>query len=117
MSYFHITILSYLYTFDEVLGHFALEPNERWSSDIVDLLGGSFIGFLIICLSRAALVLIKSKKRMKLIFFWKTNRTFIFFVKIWLMAASYFLMNYRLLLFCDETSVSVVGASPQVYLG
>ena len=79
MSYFHITILSYLYTFDEVLGHFALEPNERWSSDIVDLLGGSFIGFLIICLSRAALVLIKSKKRMKLIFFGKTDRNFIFF--------------------------------------
>ena len=64
MSYFYITILSYLYTFDEVLGHFALEPNERWSSDIVDLLRGSFIGFLIICLSRAALVLIKSKKWM-----------------------------------------------------
>ena len=90
MSYFHITILSYLYTFDEVLGHFALEPNERWSSDIVDLLGGSFIGFLIICLSRAALVLIKSKKRMKLIFFGKPTEISYFFVKIWLMTASYF---------------------------
>ena len=46
MSYFHIIILSYLYTFDEVLGHFALEPNERWSSGIVDLLGGSFYWIL-----------------------------------------------------------------------
>ena len=81
MSYFHITILSYLYTFDEVLGHFALEPNERWSSDIVDLLGGSFIGFLIICLSRAALVLIKSKKRMKLIFFGKPTELSYFLLK------------------------------------
>ena len=56
--------------------------DERWSSDIVDLLGGSFIGFLIICLSRAALVLIKSKKRMKLIFL-ENQQKFHFFKYGW----------------------------------